>query len=79
MSTFRKKGTNTTNLSLGRTFRLGADRLRTVLFRIESMNVFNRAQFDKPGTLLSSSATFGKITNTVNKGRQVQLSLHLSF
>ena len=79
MSTFRKKGTSNTNLALARTFRLTGDRLKTLQFRIESVNLLNRAQFDKPGGLLSSSTTFGKITNTVNKGRQVQFLLRLSF
>lgn len=79
MSTFRKKGSDNTNLALGRIFRLPGDRLKTIQFRTEVTNVFNRAQFDKPGPLLSSVATFGKITNTVNKGRQVQFSLRLSF
>ena len=40
-------------------------------FRSELLNFFNTPQFDKPGVMLAL-ATFGKITNTVNKGRQVQ-------
>ncbi len=79
MNTFRKKGTNNTNLALGRTCRLPGDRMRTVQFRTEFFNLFNRPQFDKPGATLSSAATFGKITNTVNKGRQVQLMLRLNY
>lgn len=79
MSTFRKKGTSNTNLALGRTYHLPGKRERTAQIRTEFYNLFNRAQFDKPGPLLSSTATFGKITNTVNKGRQVQLSLRLDF
>jgi len=42
------------------------------------LNFFNTPQFDKPGVMLAL-ATFGKITNTVNKGRQVQFKLKLNF
>ena len=77
MNTFRKDGTDNWNVALGRTFRLpSGDRLLD--FRSEFINYFNTPQFDKPGNQLSA-ATFGKITNTVNKGRQVQFTLKLSF
>ena len=79
MSTLRKKGTNNTNLAFGRTFRLPGDRERTLQIRTEFINLLNRAQFEKVGNQLTSLATFGKITNTVNKGRQLQFSLRLSF
>jgi hypothetical protein len=46
--------------------------------RSEFINFFNAPQFGKPGNYLAS-ATFGKITNTVNKGRQVQFTLKLNF
>jgi hypothetical protein len=79
MNTFRKKGTNNTNLAVGRTFRLPGNRERSLQFRAEFINLLNRAQFDKGGNTMSSLATFGKITNTVNKGRQVQFSLRINF
>jgi len=54
----------------------GAD--RSLDCRTEFINFFNTPQFDKPGTQLAT-ATFGKIINTVNKGRQVQFTLKLNF
>lgn len=76
MNTFRKDSTNNWNFAVGRTFRLPAE--RTLQFRTEFYNLFNRPQFDKPGIQLASD-TFGEITNTVNKGRQIQFSLKLNF
>jgi hypothetical protein len=75
-NTFRKDGTANWNVALGRSFRLGGE--RTIDFRSEFLNFFNTPQFDKPGVMLAL-ATFGKITNTVNKGRQVQFTLKLNF
>ena len=76
-NTFRKDGTANWNVAFGRTFRVpGGD--RSLNFRSEFINFFNTPQFDKPGVQLSV-ATFGKITNTVNKGRQVQFTLKLNF
>jgi Carboxypeptidase regulatory-like domain/TonB dependent receptor len=76
MNTFRKDGTANWNTALGRSFRLQGE--RSLDFRTEFINFFNTPQFDKPGVQLAL-ATFGKITNTVNKGRQVQFSLKLNF
>jgi len=75
-NTFRKDGTANWNVAFGRGFRLGGE--RTLDFRSELLNFFNTPQFDKPGVMLAL-ATFGKITNTVNKGRQVQFKLKLNF
>ena len=77
MNTFRKDGTANWNVALGRSFRLPGGE-RSLDFRGEFFNFFNTPQFDKPGVQLAL-ATFGKITNTVNKGRQVQFTLKLSF
>jgi len=77
MNTFRKDGTNNWNVAFGRSFRLPRGE-RSLDFRTEFINFFNTPQFDKPGTQLAL-ATFGKITNTVNKGRQVQFTLKLNF
>ena len=77
MNTFRKDGTANWNVAVGRSFRLGAGE-RSIDFRSEFINFFNSPQFDKPGVQLAL-ATFGKITNTVNKGRQVQFTLKLNF
>jgi hypothetical protein len=76
-NTFRKDGTANWNVAFGRSFRLGPAE-RSLDFRSEFLNFFNTPQFDKPGTQLAV-ATFGKITNTVNKGRQVQFTLKLNF
>jgi hypothetical protein len=76
-NTFRKDGTANWNVAFGRNFRLpGGD--HSLDFRGEFINFFNTPQFDKPGTQLAV-ATFGKITNTANKGRQVQFTLKLNF
>ncbi len=77
MNTFRKDGTANWNVAFGRSFRLPGGE-RSLDFRTEFINFFNTPQFDKPGVQLAL-ATFGKITNTVNKGRQVQFTLKLNF
>jgi hypothetical protein len=76
-NTFRKDGTDNWNVAIGRSFSLPHGD-RSLDFRSEFINFFNTPQFDKPGTQLAV-ATFGKITNTVNKGRQVQFTLKLKF
>jgi len=78
MNVFRKDGTANWNFALGRTFRLPGGQERSLQFRSEFINLFNTAQFDKASVQLSS-AIFGQITNTANKGRQVQFSLRLNF
>jgi hypothetical protein len=75
---FRKDGTHNWNFAFGRTFPLPGGRERTLQFRTEFINFFNHAQFDKANVQLSG-AIFGQITNTANKGRQVQFSLRLNF
>ena len=77
MNTFRKDGTANWNVALGKSFRLPGGE-RSLDFRSEFINFFNTPQFDKPGVQLAV-ATFGNITNTVNKGRQVQFMLKLNF
>jgi hypothetical protein len=76
-NTFRKDGTANWNVAFGRSFRLPNSE-RSIDFRSEFLNFFNSPQFDKPGVMVAL-ATFGKITNTVNKGRQVQFTLKLNF
>ena len=77
MNTFRKDGTANWNVALGKSFRLPGGE-RSLDFRSEFINFFNKPQFDKPGVQLAV-ATFGNITNTVNKGRQVQFTVKLNF
>ena len=76
-NTYRKDGTANFNLAFGRTFHLPGGE-RTMEFRSEFLNLMNSPQFDKPGVNVSNG-TFGKIVNTINKGRQVQFSVKLSF
>lgn len=73
---WRKDGTANWNFALGRTFHL--PRERSLLFRAEVYNLTNSPDFANPGTLFASD-TFGQITNTVNKGRQIQFFLRLNF
>jgi hypothetical protein len=54
-------------------------------FRVETFNIFNRAQYGQPQNDVSAT-TFGQILNTVNTGptgtgtpRQMQLMLRLNF
>ena len=77
-NTFRKDGTNNWNFAVGKVFRFPGGRERTLQFRAEFLNFLNHAQFAKPGVVIAIP-TFGQITNTVNKGRQVQFSLRLNF
>ena len=77
-NTFRKDGTNNWNFAVARTFPLPGGRERSLQFRAEFFNLFNHAQFEKPPVMFSAR-TFGQITNTVNKGRQVQFFLRLNF
>ena len=77
-NTFRKDGTNNWNIAIGRTFHLPGGRENSLNFRTEFVNLFNHAQFEKPGVQYSSR-TFGEITNTMNKGRQIQFALRLNF
>lgn len=78
MNTFRKDGTNNWNFAIGRTFRFSGGREKSLQFRSEFINLFNAAQFEKPGVQMASPI-FGQITNTSNKGRQIQFSLRLNF
>ena len=78
-NTFRKDGIINFNLALARQWLLPArGGERRLLFRAEAFNALNHAQFDAPGFLLVNN-NFGKITNTLNDGRILQLSLLLNF
>jgi len=53
-------------------------------FRVESFNLFNRANFGVPNVLAISTttgpiATFGAVRNTITTARQIQLGLRLQF
>jgi hypothetical protein len=49
-----------------------------MLFRVESLNLFNHAQFAEPDKD-HSSKNFGTITNTLNDGRAFRFTLRFGF
>jgi hypothetical protein len=57
----------------------------TLVFRIESFNLFNRTQAGNPGLVLTSPASFGIITSGLNRtigsgtSRQLQVAMRLNL
>ena len=73
---FRRGKIANLNASLSRTWPIrGAVNL---LFRAESINLFNTPQFAEPTRELTSPS-FGRITNTLNDGRTFRFTLQLGF
>ena len=72
----RKDAINNINLSLSRSWPVGAE--QAITFRAESINAFNSPQFAEPGFNLTSP-NFGQITNTLNDGRTFQFLLQFTF
>jgi hypothetical protein len=62
------------NAAITKQWRWSGRRERSAQFRAEAFNLSNHAQFDEPQRNLSSPS-FGRITNTLNDGRVMQLSL----
>ena len=58
---------------------------KSIIFRVESFNIFNRTQAGNPGTTFTSPASFGIVTSGLNRtigtgtSRQLQLALRLQF
>ncbi|MCC6857050.1 MAG: hypothetical protein IT158_00740 [Bryobacterales bacterium] len=75
-NTFRKDGIANFNTALTKQWRWDGWREWTLLLRGEAYNLMNHPQFDEPQRNLSSPA-FGKITNTLNDGRVLQIGLRL--
>ena len=73
---FRKDGIQNLNLSLSRSWKIAGE--STLMFRVESINLFNTPQFAFPGNELTGG-NFGQITNTLNDGRTFNLAMRLSF
>jgi hypothetical protein len=73
---FRKGGIYNVNAALSKRF--GLYRETTLLFRAESVNLFNTPQFAAPGASLSNPE-FGMITNTLNDGRTFRFHLAFEF
>jgi len=74
--TFRKSPIANFNAALTKQWRWGNSSERTVLLRGEAYNLTNHPQFDEPQRNLSAPP-FGKITNTLNDGRVLQVGLRL--
>lgn len=76
VNTFRRAPLRNLNLAVERRFLLGRD--KSLAFRAESINATNTPQFAEPVADLSNPA-FGKITNTLNDGRNVRFTLSVDF
>ena len=74
--TFRQDGISNWNLALERDVVLREP--VTLRFRAEFINFLNHAQFDGPDDEMAFEP-FGKIINTANRGRVIQLLLRLQF
>lgn len=73
---FRKGPIRNVNASLSRSW--GFRRDLRMIFRAESVNLFNTPQFAEPGFELANP-NFGAITNTLNEGRTFRFSLQLGW
>jgi hypothetical protein len=76
--TFRKAGILNHNAALSRQWKLGSQGEHAITFRAEAINLANHPQFDEPQRNYNATA-FGKITNTLNEGRVIQLGIRLSL
>jgi len=75
-NTFRRGKMTNVNAALSRSWQIGSE--KTLTFRAESINLFNTPQFSMPEMNLVSKL-FGRISNTVNSGRNFQFTLRFSF
>lgn len=66
------------DLSLFRTFHVGAGERRYFEFRADSFNLFNDVVFAKPDAN-STDSTYGQVTGQANTPRQLQLALKFYF
>ena len=73
---FRKDGVFNINAAMTREWALRGN--TALLFRAESLNLFNHPQFASPRIDLTSP-NFGQITNTLNDGRAFRFTLELKF
>jgi hypothetical protein len=73
---FRKGSIRNLNAALSRKLPLSGD--KSLLLKVESINLLNTPQFAAPGDKLSDS-DFGMITNTLNDGRTFRIGLSFSF
>jgi hypothetical protein len=73
---FRKSGIANLNAAVTKQWLGGRTREWRLLLRAEAYNLTNTPQFDEPQRNYTSPA-FGKITNTLNDGRVMQIGLRL--
>ena len=79
----RAPGLFQVDLALQKRFTLGGP--RSVEFRAEAFNAFNRVNLGAPGTTLTNPTTFGRITGPLNNqygtgtARQMQFMLRVNF
>jgi hypothetical protein len=65
-------GSENVDLSLFKQFPLGE--VRKIELRFEFFNAFNHANFANPAASLTNTATFGKVSATVNDPREIQMA-----
>jgi hypothetical protein len=75
-NTFRRGKMANVNASFSRSWKIRSEKV--LVFQIESINLFNTPQFVEPERNLVSKL-FGRISNTVNSGRNFQFTLKFSF
>jgi hypothetical protein len=75
-NTFRKAGIANWNAAVAKQWTFRGRREWSALLRCEAYNLTNTPQFDEPQRNLSSPS-FGRITNTLNDGRVLQLGLRV--
>jgi hypothetical protein len=75
-NTFRKGKIANINASIARTFALAGE--TRLIFRAESINLFNTPQFAEPTKSLTSPS-FGQINNTLNDGRAFRFTIRFDW
>ena len=79
----RAPGLFQVDLALQKRFPFGG--ARSLEFRAEAFNAFNRVNLGTPGTNISSSSSFGRITGPLSTGygtgtaRQIQFMFRFNF
>lgn len=77
-NSFRKGGIANFNLAVSRRHAFGKHAEHAATLRAEAYNLTNHPQFDAPLYLLTNPS-FGKITNTLNNGRVLEIGVNLVY
>jgi hypothetical protein len=77
-NTFRKSRIANLNGAISKQWTFRGSREWSAMLRAEAYNLTNTPQFDEPQRNLTSPS-FGRITNTLNDGRVLQLALRFSL